>query len=145
MERVYRRSCGMDIHQDTVVVCVLPPVGGEGEPIRKMRKESKVEHRPLAAIILCCPNAVASLRQCVRSPPRVDTGHPWAGRNSLLASRNRLYSIAGSRLEPRYNGSWHGFSAGFHAKLEWFALDSHGGQRHTDDGVGTIWQDKRHG
>src|ERR1022692_382325 len=35
MERVYRRSCGMDIHKDTVVVCVLPLVGAEGKPIRK--------------------------------------------------------------------------------------------------------------
>src|ERR1019366_1477789 len=35
MQQVYRRSCGMDIHKDTVVVCVLPPVGGEGKTIRK--------------------------------------------------------------------------------------------------------------
>src|ERR1022692_2766377 len=35
MQPVYRRSCGMDIHKDTVVVCVLPPVGGEGKTIRK--------------------------------------------------------------------------------------------------------------
>ncbi len=35
MQSVYRRSCGMDIHKDTVVVCVLPPVGGEGKTIRK--------------------------------------------------------------------------------------------------------------
>ena len=35
MKPVYRRSCGMDIHKDTVVVCVLPPVGAEGKAIRK--------------------------------------------------------------------------------------------------------------
>src|ERR1035437_8588154 len=35
MQQVYRRSCGMDIHKDTVVVCVLPLVGAEGKPIRK--------------------------------------------------------------------------------------------------------------
>lgn len=35
MPEVYRRSCGMDIHKDTVVVCVLPPVGAEGQAIRK--------------------------------------------------------------------------------------------------------------
>src|SRR3981189_1355603 len=35
MQQVYRRSCGMDIHKDTVVVCVLPPVGAQGTTIRK--------------------------------------------------------------------------------------------------------------
>jgi transposase len=30
-----RRSCGMDVHKDTIVVCVLPPVGDEGKIIRK--------------------------------------------------------------------------------------------------------------
>jgi hypothetical protein len=30
-----RRCCGMDIHKDTIVVCVLPPVGGEGQTVRK--------------------------------------------------------------------------------------------------------------
>jgi transposase len=36
MTKVYRRSCGMDVHKETVVVCVLPPVGGEGKGIRKV-------------------------------------------------------------------------------------------------------------
>ena len=31
MNEGYRRCCGMDIHKDTVVVCVLPPVGGDGQ------------------------------------------------------------------------------------------------------------------
>ena len=31
----YRRCCGIDIHKDTVVVCVLPPVGSEGDRVRK--------------------------------------------------------------------------------------------------------------
>ena len=31
----YRRSCGMDIHKDTVVVCVLPAMGTDGEKSRK--------------------------------------------------------------------------------------------------------------
>lgn len=31
----YRRSCGMDVHKDTIVVCVLPPVSDEGKIIRK--------------------------------------------------------------------------------------------------------------
>jgi transposase len=31
----YRRCCGIDIHKDTVVVCVLPLVGVEGQAIRK--------------------------------------------------------------------------------------------------------------
>jgi len=35
MQKVYRRCCGMDVHKDTVVVCVLPPVGTEGKIIRK--------------------------------------------------------------------------------------------------------------
>jgi transposase len=35
MNEGYRRSCGMDVHKDTIVVCILPPVGGEGEAIRK--------------------------------------------------------------------------------------------------------------
>ncbi len=36
MKEVYRRCCGMDVHQQTVVVCVLPPVGSEGQTIRKV-------------------------------------------------------------------------------------------------------------
>lgn len=35
MNEVYRRSCGIDVHKDTIVVCVLPPVGGECKAIRK--------------------------------------------------------------------------------------------------------------
>jgi len=31
----YRRSCGMDIHNDMVVVCVLPPMRTDGEKVRK--------------------------------------------------------------------------------------------------------------
>lgn len=34
-EKVYRRCCGMDIHKDTIVVCVLAPDGAGGVPIRK--------------------------------------------------------------------------------------------------------------
>jgi transposase len=36
MKEVYRRCCGMDVHQQTVVVCVLPVEGVEGKPIRKV-------------------------------------------------------------------------------------------------------------
>jgi transposase len=36
MEKVYRRCCGMDVHKDTIVVCVLPPVGGDGKTFRKV-------------------------------------------------------------------------------------------------------------
>ena len=35
MSTEYRRSCGMDVHKDTIVVCVLPPVGVEGQAVRK--------------------------------------------------------------------------------------------------------------
>ena len=35
MTEVYRRCCGMDVHKDTIVVCVMPPVGSAGEPVRK--------------------------------------------------------------------------------------------------------------
>jgi hypothetical protein len=31
----YRRCCGMDVHKDTVVVCVLPPDGQTGTVVRK--------------------------------------------------------------------------------------------------------------
>ena len=34
-EIVYRRCCGLDIHKDTVVVCVLPPDGSNGMVARK--------------------------------------------------------------------------------------------------------------
>jgi transposase len=34
-ETVYRRCCGMDVHKDTVVVCVLPAVAQAGTVIRK--------------------------------------------------------------------------------------------------------------
>jgi transposase len=36
MLKVYRRCCGMDVHKETVVVCVLPPDGEEGEVVRKV-------------------------------------------------------------------------------------------------------------
>jgi transposase len=36
MNEVYRRCCGMDVHKETVVVCVLPPDGKAGEPIKKI-------------------------------------------------------------------------------------------------------------
>jgi transposase len=32
----FRRCCGMDVHQKTVVVCVLPADGVEGKPIKKV-------------------------------------------------------------------------------------------------------------
>lgn len=34
-ETVYRRCCGMDVHKDTVVVCVLAPDGQTGTAVRK--------------------------------------------------------------------------------------------------------------
>ena len=36
MNEEYRRCCGMNIHKDTVVVCVLPPAGGDGQTVRKV-------------------------------------------------------------------------------------------------------------
>jgi transposase len=35
-EPVYRRCCGMDVHKNTVVVCVLPPDRQSGKPLRKV-------------------------------------------------------------------------------------------------------------
>ena len=35
MKEIYRRSCGMDVHKDTIVVCILAPVGAEGKAVRK--------------------------------------------------------------------------------------------------------------
>jgi transposase len=35
MNEVYRRCCGMDVHKETVVLCILPPDGREGEAIQK--------------------------------------------------------------------------------------------------------------
>lgn len=32
----YRRCCGMDVHKETVVVCVLRPDGEEGQPLKKV-------------------------------------------------------------------------------------------------------------
>lgn len=32
----YRRCCGMDVHKETVVICVLPPDGQEGKPLKKV-------------------------------------------------------------------------------------------------------------
>jgi transposase len=34
-DSVYRRCCGMDVHKDTIVVCVLPADGSEGIPAHK--------------------------------------------------------------------------------------------------------------
>jgi transposase len=36
MNESYSRCCGIDIHKDTVVVCAVPPVGGDGQPVRKV-------------------------------------------------------------------------------------------------------------
>lgn len=30
-----RRCCGLDVHKDTIAVCVLPPAGREAQAIRK--------------------------------------------------------------------------------------------------------------
>lgn len=35
MHEWYRRCCGMDIHKETVMVCVPQPVGTEGKPMSK--------------------------------------------------------------------------------------------------------------
>ena len=35
-EKVYRRCCGMDVHKDTIVVCVLPRDSETGTAIRKV-------------------------------------------------------------------------------------------------------------
>ena len=35
-KKVYRRCCGMDVHKETIVVCVLPPDGQTGAPARKV-------------------------------------------------------------------------------------------------------------
>jgi transposase len=35
MKELYRRCCGIDVHKETVVVCVLPPDGKLGEPVKK--------------------------------------------------------------------------------------------------------------
>ena len=32
----YRRCCGRDVHKETVVVCVLPPDGEAGQPLKKV-------------------------------------------------------------------------------------------------------------
>jgi transposase len=36
MKEVYRRCCGMDVHKDTVVVCILPPAGSDVKAVRKV-------------------------------------------------------------------------------------------------------------
>jgi transposase len=36
MKEVYRRCCGLDVHKETVVVCVLPPDGRAGKPVKKV-------------------------------------------------------------------------------------------------------------
>jgi transposase len=36
MEKQYRRCCGMDVHKENVVLCVLPPDGQDGKSIKKV-------------------------------------------------------------------------------------------------------------
>jgi len=36
MEKEYRRCRGADVHKETVVLCILPHEGGEGEPVKKI-------------------------------------------------------------------------------------------------------------
>jgi transposase len=38
MKKGYRRCCGIDVHKDSVEVCILPAVGTAGTPIRKQFK-----------------------------------------------------------------------------------------------------------
>ena len=38
MANIYRRYCGIDVHKETVVVCVLPPDGTNGKAIQKTYK-----------------------------------------------------------------------------------------------------------
>jgi len=35
MKKAYRRCCGMDVHKNSIVVCVLATNGTEGEAVRK--------------------------------------------------------------------------------------------------------------
>lgn len=35
MKEAYRRCCGIDIHKDTIVICVLPGIGCDGQAVRK--------------------------------------------------------------------------------------------------------------
>ena len=44
MAEAHRRSCGMDVHKDTIVVCVLPPVGSDGKAIRKTYGTFRNDH-----------------------------------------------------------------------------------------------------
>jgi transposase len=36
VSEAHRRCCGIDIHKDTIVICVLPSVGADGQAVRKM-------------------------------------------------------------------------------------------------------------
>ena len=36
MSEVYRRCCGIDVHKETVVVCVLAQDGNGNSPIKKI-------------------------------------------------------------------------------------------------------------
>ena len=36
MNEKQRRCCGIDVHKDSLVICVLPPAGQEGEVVRKV-------------------------------------------------------------------------------------------------------------
>ena len=38
MANIYRRCWGIDVHKETVVVCVLPPDGTNGKAIQKTYK-----------------------------------------------------------------------------------------------------------
>ena len=34
MKEAYRRCCGIDIHKDTIVICVLPAIDCDGQAMR---------------------------------------------------------------------------------------------------------------
>ena len=42
MKEAYRRSCGIDVHKETIVVCVLPPVGGEVPKYRQRLSHERI-------------------------------------------------------------------------------------------------------
>ena len=73
MKQAYRRSCGMDVHKETVVVCVLPPVGYTGEPIRKTYG---TPHPEEDALVEAAPEIASALSRTdpallARNDPRI--------------------------------------------------------------------------
>lgn len=101
MSKTYRRCCGMDVHKETVVVCVLPPDGEQGKPIKKVYETFRNElARMRAWLKLLKVTAIAMESTGVYWRPiwNMLEGH---GFELLLANPQQVKALHGRKSDKR--------------------------------------------